>query len=132
MIGLDTNILIRYLTQDDPRLTPKATALIERQLSLANPGYVTVVTMAETAWVLESYYSLGPGQIAVAIERILAANTIVVEREQQVFEAMMLLRKDKVDFADALIGLLSARAGCSHTLTFDKKASRLPGFELLS
>jgi predicted nucleic-acid-binding protein len=132
MIGLDTNVLIRYLTQDDPRLSPKASALIEQRLSAENPGFVSVVTMAEIAWVLARSYLRSAPQIADDIERILGAETLVVERERQVFEAMMLLRESSAAFTDALIGLLSARAGCSHTLTFDKKASRLPGFELLS
>ncbi len=132
MIGLDTNILIWYLTQDDPVLSPKATSLITRQLSFANPGFVTIVTMVEIAWVLASVYSLSIAEIADEIERILTADALVVEREQQVFVAMMLFKKGTAEFEDALIGLLSARAGCSHTLTFDKKASRLPGFELLS
>jgi predicted nucleic-acid-binding protein len=132
MIGLDTNILIRYLTQDNHTLSPKATALIEHHLSPGRPGFITVVTMAEVAWVLDSFYSLSSAEIADAIERILSADALVVEREHQVFEAMTLLRKGAADFADALIGLLAQRAGCSHTLTFDRKASRLPGFELLS
>jgi predicted nucleic-acid-binding protein len=132
MIGLDTNILIRYLTQDNQILSPKATALIERHLLPESPGFISVVTMAEVAWVLDSYYSLSSSEIADGIERILSADMFIVEREQQVFTAMMLLRKGAADFADALIGLLAQRAGCSHTLTFDRKASRLPGFELLS
>ena len=132
MIGLDTNILIRYLTQDDPILSPKATALIERGLSPENPGFVTAVTMAEVAWVLERSYSLVSHEIADEIERILGADMLKVEHEQHVFVAMMQLRNDNADFSDALIGLLARRAGCTHTLTFDRKASRLPGFELLA
>jgi predicted nucleic-acid-binding protein len=132
MIGLDTNILIRYLTQDDPLLSPKATALIERDLSPENPGFVGVVTMAEVAWVLASSYSLSAHQIADDIEQILGADSLVVEREQHVFKAMTLLREGVAEFGDALIGLLARRAGCSHTVTFDRRASRLEGFALLS
>jgi predicted nucleic-acid-binding protein len=132
MIGLDTNILIRYLTQDDPVLSPKATAMIERELSPERPGFITVVTMAEVAWVLDRIYSLSREEIADDIERILGIDALVVERERQVFEAMMLTRRRAADFADALIGLTALRAGCSHVVTFDRKAARLPGFELLS
>lgn len=132
MIGLDTNVLIRYLTQDDPILSPKATKFIERELSEENPGFVTVVTIAEVAWVLESCYSRSPDELACDIERVLGAETLIVEREQHVFNAMMLLRRGLAEFSDALIGLLALRAGCSHTVTFDRKAAKLAGFERLA
>ena len=130
MIGLDTNILVRYLAQDDPVQSPKATELIERRLSEENPGFVSVVAMVETAWVLDRAYGLAGREIAAAIERTLQADVLVVEDEQEVFAAMIALREGHGSFADALIGGLGGRAGCTHTLTFDQKASRLPGFEL--
>ncbi|MGA9867900.1 MAG: PIN domain-containing protein [Acetobacteraceae bacterium] len=71
MIGLDTNVLVRYLAQDDPVQSPTATALIERRLSDADPGFVSTVTMAETAWVLERAYGLSDHEVAAAIERTL-------------------------------------------------------------
>ncbi|MGH9810060.1 MAG: PIN domain-containing protein, partial [Terriglobia bacterium] len=111
MIGLDTNVLIRYLTQDDPLLSPKATALVERELSIENPGYVTVITMVEIAWVLGSSYGLPDEQVADNIERILGADALLVEREQYVYRAMLSLREGAADFSDALIGLLAGRAG---------------------
>ena len=131
MIGLDTNVLVRYLTQDDPIQSPKATALMDRRLTEENPGFVSVVTMAELAWVLERSYDLGKDDIAAAIERMLQADVLVIESEQEVFTAMVALRDGQGRFADALIALLGSRAGCSHTVTFDKKALRLPGFALL-
>jgi len=91
MIGLDTNILIRYLTQDDPVQSPKATEVIERRLNLANPGFISVVTMAEIVWVLDRAYGLTPSQIAAAIERILQVEVLTVENEQEVFGAMVAL-----------------------------------------
>jgi len=131
VIGLDTNILVRYLAQDDPVQSPKATELIERRLSEENPGFVSVVAMVETAWVLDRAYGLADREIAAAIERTLQADVLVVEDEQEVFAAMIALREGHGSFADALIGGLGGRAGCTHTLTFDQKASRLPGFEPL-
>ena len=130
MIGLDTNILVRYLAQDDPVQSPKATELIERRLTEENPGFVSVVAMAETVWVLERAYGLAVHDIAAAIERTLQTDVLVVENEQEVFTAMIALKEGRGSFADALIGALGARAGCSRTLTFDQKALRLPGFEL--
>jgi predicted nucleic-acid-binding protein len=131
MIGLDANILVRHLAQDDPVQSPKATQLIERQLSEENRGSISVVAMAETAWVLERAYGLANPDIAAAIERVLQADVLVVESEQEVFTAMIALKEGRGSFADALIGALGARAGCSRTLTFDRKALRLPDFELL-
>ena len=130
MIGLDTNVLVRYLTQDDPVQSLKATEIIERRLTPANPGFLSVVTMAETFWVLERAYGLTAQEIAAAIERILQVEVLVVENEQQVFAAMVALKQGQGAFADALIAELGARAGCIHTLTFDKKALRLPAFRL--
>jgi predicted nucleic-acid-binding protein len=131
MIGLDTNILVRYLTQDDPVQSPKATELIEQRLTEQDPGYISVVAMAETVWVLERAYGLADGDIAAAIERTLQAEVLVVESEQEVFTAMIALKEGYGSFSDALIGALGARAGCSRTLTFDQKALRLRDFKLL-
>jgi predicted nucleic-acid-binding protein len=128
VIGLDTNILVRYLAQDDPVQSPKATELIERRLTGDDRG---VVAMVETVWVLDRAYGLADDEIAAAVERTLQADVLVVENEQEVFSAMIALREGRGSFADALIGALGARAGCSRTLSFDRKASRLPGFELV-
>ena len=127
---LDTNILVRYLTQDDPVQSAKATELIERRLNEENPGFISLVAMVETAWVLERSYALPEGKIAAAIERLLQADVLVVESEQEAFTAMIALKQGHGSFADALIGALGAKAGCSRTLTFDQKALRLPGFAL--
>lgn len=127
MIGIDTNVLVRYLTQDDPVQARKATELIE-SLSEARPGFITVVVMAELAWVLERSYRLGPPAIAACIERILQANVLVVENEQQAFAGMFALKKGQGSFADALIAALGSKAGCVNTVTFDRKALRLPGY----
>jgi predicted nucleic-acid-binding protein len=129
MIGLDSNILVRYLTQDDPIQSPKATAIIERRLTEENPGFVCIVAMAETVWVLDRAYGLAMHEIAAAIERMLQTDVLVVENEQEVFTAMIALKEGHGSFADALIVALGAWVGCSRTLTFDQIALRLPGFE---
>ena len=132
MIGLDTNILVRYFAQDDPVQSPQATELIERRLTEEDRGFVSVVAMVETASVLDRAYGLTDNEIAAAIERTLQADVLVVESQQEVFTAMIALREGYGSFADALIGGIGARAGCTRTLTFDQKASRLVGFELVS
>jgi predicted nucleic-acid-binding protein len=130
MIGLDTNILVRYLTQDDPIQSPKATKIIEQRLAEDNPGFISIVVMVEIVWVLDRAYKLAPQEIAAAVERILQADVLIVESEQEVFTAMIALKEGQGSFADAVIAALGARASCSCTLTFDQKALRLPGFEL--
>lgn len=130
MIGLDTNVLVRYLTQDDPAQSRQATELIERRLNERNPGFISVVAMVETAWVLERAYGLGAANIATAIERVLQAAELIVEHEQEVFTAMIALKEGRGSFADALIAVIAQRAGCEFTATFDRKALRLPGFAL--
>jgi len=129
MIGLDSNILVRYLTQDDPVQSAKATQIIEQRLTEANPGFVSVVAMVETVWVLDRAYRLANQTIAAAVERMLQTDVLVVEDEQEIFTAMIALKEGKGSFADAVIAALGSKAGCSCTLTFDRKALRLSAFE---
>jgi predicted nucleic-acid-binding protein len=130
MIGLDTNILVRYLTQDDPVQAAQATAVIERRITEHEPGFISVVAMAETVWVLQRFYRFTRERVVAAVERMLRAETLVVDSEREVFTAMTALKEGEGEFADALIGALSASAGCSCVLTFDRRALRLPGFEM--
>jgi predicted nucleic-acid-binding protein len=131
MIGLDANIIVRYLTQDDREQSPKATELIEHRLTERDPGFISVVAMIEAVWVLDRAYGLDSQEIAGAVERILQVDVLTVENEQEVFTAMITLRQRRGSFADALIAELGSRAGCQHTLTFDQKALRLSGFRPL-
>jgi len=129
--GLDTNVLVRYLTQDDPTQSRKATEVIERRLTEDNPGFVSIVTMVEIVWVLGGVYGLSGRETASAVERMLQADTLVIQNEQEVFTAAIALRTGRGSFSDALIAALGTWASCTSTLTFDKKAARLSGFELL-
>ena len=129
MIGLDTNILVRYLAQDDPVQSAKATEIIEERLSEDEPGFISLVTIAEAVWVLDRLYDQSPQEIAQLIERMLQSDTLSFQNEQEVFTAMVTLKAGRSSFADALIGALGTWAGCSSTLTFDKRAARLAGFE---
>jgi predicted nucleic-acid-binding protein len=82
-------------------------------------------------WVLERAYAMSDVDIAAAIELLLQSDVLPVENEREVFTAMVALKEHRASFADALIGALGARAGCIHTVTFDKRAARLDGFGLL-
>jgi predicted nucleic-acid-binding protein len=130
MIGLDTNILVRYLAQDDPIQSAKATHIMEHRLTEDRPGFISLVTIAETVWVLEQVYGLSNEEIASTLEHILKADALFVQNEREVFTAMISLKTEAGSFPDALIGALGEWAGCRTTLTFDKKATRMKGFQL--
>lgn len=130
MIGLDTNVIVRYLVQDDADQAARATAFIERELSEEAPGWISVVTAAELVWVLLRAYGFSRIEVARAVERLLQADSLVFAHQDEVFEAMSALEAGH-DFADALIAALGKAAGCGHTVTFDKKAARLPAFYAL-
>jgi predicted nucleic-acid-binding protein len=129
MTGLDANILVRYFTQDDPVQAALATEVIEQRLSEDEPGFISIVSMAETVWVLDRHYRFDRERIAAAIEFALRTDVLVVESEPEVFTAMVALRERRGEFADALIAALCAKAGCSRILSFDAGARRLPGYE---
>jgi predicted nucleic-acid-binding protein len=131
VIGLDTNVVVRYLTQDDPIQSPIATKIFERVLTEKEPGFISLVTIAETAWVLERAYNLTGPQIAAAMESMLQTDVLVLESEQQIFAAVTALKEGRGSFADALISALGSKASCTHTLTFDQGAAALSGFTLL-
>ena len=131
MIGLDTNILVRYITEDDLAQSRRVRQVFETVLSTENPGFVSLVVLVETVWVLESGYGLSAEQIAFAVERILQSEVLLVQNEGEAFRALIMMRQRSADFADALLCELALQAGCSRTLTFDRKAVRLPGFQLL-
>jgi predicted nucleic-acid-binding protein len=131
MIGLDTNVVVRYLAQDDPIQSAKASQIFERRLTEQEPGFISLVTMVETVWVLDTVYGLATREIAQVVERMLQADTLVIQNEQEVFTAMIALKGGQGSFADALVGALGKWAGCGSTLTFDRKAGRVEGFEVL-
>ena len=131
MIGLDTNIVLRYLLQDDLKQSHRANQIFERQLNEQNPGFISLVTVLELVWVLRSLLKQSPSEVANHIEHLLAADSLQIQNEQQVFEAVFALKHGNGEFEDALIGALSAWAGCSRTLTFDRKAARLTNFHMV-
>jgi predicted nucleic-acid-binding protein len=130
VIGIDTNVLVRYLVQDDPAQSSRATRIMDENLSESDPGFISLVTIAETVWVLDRSYGFSNTEIARAIERLLQAKTLQLQNEQEVFTAMVALKAGMADFSDALIGALGRWGGCAFTVTFDKRAARLQGFKL--
>jgi predicted nucleic-acid-binding protein len=130
MVGIDTNVLVRYIMQDDVAQSKLATTFMER-LTAESPGYVTLIALVETVWVLESSYRLKRAQVADVLSRLLNVEALVLERAAIVAAAAQAYRDAKADFADALIERLSAHAGCTSTFTFDRAASKASGMTLL-
>jgi predicted nucleic-acid-binding protein len=131
VIGLDTNVVLRYLLQDDPEQTRQANEILDGRLSEREPGFLSLVCVLEIVWVLRSLLRQSAAEIAGHVERLLAADSLVVQNEQQVFEAAFALKRGTGEFEDALIGALNVWAGCEKTLRFDRRAGRLMGFELI-
>ncbi len=123
MIGLDTNVLVRYLAQDDRRQAAKALQLIEKECSEERPGFITAIALAELVWVLESCYGSGKSAVVAVLQRILRARQLVVQDAETVWKAVRLFETSKADFADCLIGCIGARYECEYTATCDKGAA---------
>lgn len=130
MIGLATNVLVRYIMQDDVKQSLKATKLIE-SLNSDNPGYITMVSIVELYWVLTVSYELTGQQAAQALEAILRTKQFLVERADQVMRALRVFEEGKADLADCLIERSASGAGCEQTMTFDVKASKYAGMTLI-
>jgi len=131
VIGLDTNVLVRYIMQDDPKQSLKATKLIE-SLDSNNPGYITLVSVVELYWVLTSCYGLTGPQVAQALDAILRSKQLLVERADQVLRALRVFAAGKADLADCLIERTAASAGCTQTVTFDVGATKHAGMVLVA
>lgn len=128
MIGLDTNILVRYIASDDPQQSRRAVEIVEELLTAQNPGFVGAVVVTELVWVLQRSYGCDRATIGRVLEHLLRAESLTLEHAREVAAAMILVRDANADFADALIAEIASSAGCAHTLTFDRRAQRLAGF----
>lgn len=130
MIGLDTNVVIRYLVQDDPEQAAMASMVIDA-LTEKNPGFLSLVTVVELHWVLRRAYKITAARTAELIEGLLDARELRVERASVVRAAVTTSRRGP-DFADAVIAELGRAAGCEHTVTFDQRAAQADGMRLLA
>jgi len=130
VIGLDTNVLVRYIMQDDTKQSTLATRLVE-SLSVESPGFVPLVSVVELAWVLGSAYELDRSQVVQAFEGLLRTKEIVVERAEIVWKALRLFQGSNAEFADCLIERSALAAGCEKTMTFDRGAAKGSGMTLV-
>lgn len=123
MIGLDTNVLVRYIMQDDPRQSPRATRLIE-SLTPDDPGLVPLVCVVELVWVLDTCYALKRTQLVEALETLLRTRELEVQSAEVVWSAVRIYRESAADFADCMIERGAASVGCVRTMTFDAGAAK--------
>ncbi len=130
MIGLDTNVLVRHLTQDEPEQARLASALIEEACATDTPGFINRVVLCEVVWVLERAYRYDRETIAACLETILRTADLRIENEEVVWAALFRYQEG-YDFADALIGETNVLAGVTETRTFDKRAARSSTFVLI-
>ena len=131
MIGVDTNILIRYIAQDDATQSRRATKLIENECSADTPGYVGIVVLVEVVWVSESIYGATRREVTEIVRRLLGIKQLVVQNAEIVWQALHSFESSKADFADCLVMRAAEREGCERVMTFDKQAA-LAGMTLLT
>ena len=131
MIGVDTNILVRAATDDDPVRSPKARGLLAR-LTPAHPAVINSVVLVEFAWTLRTGYGYRRTDVAAAVERMMRSASYVLPDRAAVDAALIRCQKEGLDFADALIGELNLEAGAESTVTFDEECLRSEAFSGLS
>ena len=128
MLGIDTNVLVRFLLRDDEAQFQKANKLIQREVTAGRGVLVSQLVLLETEWVLRSRYGFSKIQLLEVIASSLDTRDIQLEDEQSVEEAIYQWKEANADFADCLIAARHRRLGCSATATFDARAGKLTGF----
>lgn len=128
MLGVDTNVLVRYLTRDDKTQYEKARRLIDREVATGEPVLVSLLVLLETEWVLRSRYDLAKEDIVTAFSALLDTADLALEDEPSVENAVYSWKNSAADFADCLIEARNRRLGCRATVTFDGRALKVPGF----
>ena len=130
MIGLDTNLLVRYIVQDDPKQSKKAERIIEFNCSNENPGWISMIVLCEFVWVIQGAYDYPKDVVISILYKILSTTELQIENVSIIREALKMFEKENLDFADAIIGCFNNSFECSTTYTFDKKASKNKYFTL--
>lgn len=131
MIGLDSNVLLRILVKDDPEQFRVATQVISA-LSREQPGYINLVVLAEVCWTLTRRYKAAPARLISVARALVESETIVVQDRDRVRRAIDLAERHGCGLIDALIGTINAEDGCEQTLSFDRGALNIAGFQLLN
>jgi predicted nucleic-acid-binding protein len=130
VIGLDTNILLRYFVKDDPIQTPMAVQTMY-SLSPQEPGWISLLVLAELTWTLRRVFKLNRTAIAEVIAKLLNSQDMVLEQEEIVRQGLHLYSTTKADFADCVIALSARSMGCTTVVTLDEVAARDLGMKLI-
>lgn len=125
MIGVDSNVLARYLIQDDPAQTMIAQRFLETELSDQQPGFVSLVVLVETLWVLRRLYSVTPADLVETVRDLLEIGQLHVEQRATVLLALARVGQRNADLVDGLITEIAFDAGCARIVTFDRNAAKL-------
>ena len=128
MLGVDTDVLVRYLTRDDKPQYERARRLIDRELAKGEPVLVSLLVLLETEWVLRSRYELAKEDIVTAFSALLDTVDLPLEAEPSIENAIYSCKDSAADFADCLIEARNRRLSCRATATFDGRALKVPGF----
>lgn len=131
MKGIDTNVLVRYIVQDDQKQSQQATRFIENECSEESPVFINGIVLCELVWVLETAYEYPRASIAIVIEQILKTRQFHIHEADILWPSLRGYKNDGADFADNFIAYLNAKKGCEFTVTFDKRAARLNHFKQL-
>ena len=132
MIGIDTNMLLRLIVADEQQQAVAARDFIQENCSSEEPGFVSDIVLVELVWTLARVYGYTRARIADAVEQILETAQLDVESSTDVAAAVRTFREGPANFADCLLGRTNLTAGCTHTITFDRKAAKLKEFKLLT
>lgn len=132
MIGIDTNVLLRYLLADDGRQSPRAVRLIDRECSPTNPALVSNVVLAEAVWYLDIKLKRPKQEMIDALWAILDNPHLAFENSDALELALQEYELGPADFADYLVGMIAAARGAASTVTFDRDAAKRPPFTLLT
>ena len=131
MKGVDTNVLVRFVTRDDPAQERAALRFLDAAKARSEPILVNVVVLCELAWVLHRAYDYPRSEVLAVIERVLTTEQFLVEDADHVWLALADFKSGKADFADCLIGRKNLALGCDATATFDGGLQHVAGFEVM-
>jgi len=126
MIGVDTNVLVRYLVQDHPQQASQATRVLEQSCTRETPGRVALMVLCELVWVLRRAYGYEKSVVVEVLERLLMTDALAIEQEDLAWKALGSFKAGAADFADYVIVHANEQAGCEHTVTFDSKLAQHP------
>ncbi len=127
MIGLDTNVVIRYLVQDDLEQSTIATTFIEQKCTETKPGFICHIVLCEVIWVLKTCYQVPKEKLVDIIQVLMETKQLSIQEPQVAWEALQVYQESTADFSDALLARVNQSKGCEYTVSFDVKAIKLLG-----